>query len=88
MLEWAGINFGDDNVFLLQKSMKRLAVMSGATSLKFFGKIYGTSKDYWVAQGTLGFQEEVPTNSQQELRGTGANTHVFWVTTSLMADWI
>jgi hypothetical protein len=35
--------------------MKRLAIMSGATSLKFFGKIYGTEKDYWVAQGTLGF---------------------------------
>ena len=55
MLEWAGINFGEDNVFMLQKSLKRLAVMSGATSLKFFGKIFGTQKDYWVAQGTLGF---------------------------------
>jgi radial spoke head protein 4A len=53
MLEWAGINFGDDNVFLLQKSLKRLAVLSGATSLRFFGKIFGTQKDYWVVQGNL-----------------------------------
>jgi radial spoke head protein 4A len=30
----------------------------------------------------------VPTNRQQELRGTGANTHVFWVTTNLLSDWI
>jgi len=42
MLEWAGINFGDDNIYMLQKSLKRLAVMSGAPSLRFFGKIYGT----------------------------------------------
>jgi hypothetical protein len=42
MLEWAGVNFGEDNIYLLQKSLKRLAVMSGASSLKFFGKIYGT----------------------------------------------
>jgi hypothetical protein len=42
MFEWAGIDFGDDNIFYLQKSIKRLAVLSGATKLKFFGKIYGT----------------------------------------------
>jgi hypothetical protein len=42
MLSWAGIDFGEDNCFYLQKSLKRLAAMSGATSLKFFGKIYGT----------------------------------------------
>jgi hypothetical protein len=29
--------------------------MSGASSLKFFGKIYGSEKDYWIAQGILGF---------------------------------
>lgn len=74
MLEWAGVNFGEDNVYLLQKSMKRLAIMSGASSLKFFGKIYGTQADYWIAQGTLGFQEEAPKNRTQEKRGEGANS--------------
>jgi len=34
--------------------------MSGASSLKFFGKIFGTQKDYWIAQGILDFQEEEP----------------------------
>ena len=58
MLEWAGISFGEDNIYLLQKSIKRLGIMSGATSLKFFGKIYGTQKDYWIVQGTLDFEEE------------------------------
>lgn len=63
MLEWAGISFGEDFVYILQKSMKRLAVLSGATSLNFFGKIYGTEKDYWVVQGILPFEEEKAKNT-------------------------
>lgn len=55
MFEWAGIDFGMDNVYIIQKSLKRLAVTSGASSLKFFGKIYGTQKDYWVVKGVLPF---------------------------------
>jgi radial spoke head protein 4A len=55
MLEWAGISFGDENVYMIQKSLKRLAVLSGATTLRFWGKIYGSQRDYWVAQGTLKF---------------------------------
>lgn len=73
---------------MIQKSLKRLAVMSGAKSLRFFGKVFGTERDYWVAQGTLSFEEEPPTNSAQEHRNTGANTHVYWVTHNLLTDWI
>ena len=42
MLEWAGVNFGDDVNFCLQKSSSRLGVTSGASSVKLFGRIYGT----------------------------------------------
>jgi len=42
MLEWAGISFGEEFTYKLGKSIKRLAIMSGATSLRFYGKIYGT----------------------------------------------
>ena len=88
MLEWAGVNFGEDNVYMLQKSLKRLAVMSGANNLKFFGKIFGTKKDYWVAQGALKFEEEASSNPMQEKRGEGVNGLVFWVTDNLLSDWI
>ena len=42
MLSWAGIDFGEEENYLLSKSLKRLAVMSGADSVKFGGKVYGT----------------------------------------------
>ena len=74
MFEWAGVGFGDDYNALIQKSLKRLAVMSGAQSLRFWGKIYGTQRDYWVAAGSLDFQEESSNDREQEPRGTGANT--------------
>lgn len=88
MLEWAGVNFGEDFNYLIQKSLKRLAVMSGAKTLKFFGKIFGSQKDYWIAQGTLAFQEESPVNRYQEKRGEGANAYVYWVTNDLLKDWV
>ena len=62
--------------------------MSGASTLSFFGKIYGTQKDYWIAQGKLDLSEEKVTNPYQEARGKGVNTYVYWVTDSLFADWI
>ena len=33
MLEWAGIGFGENFNFMVQKSLKRLAKISGAKSL-------------------------------------------------------
>ena len=49
MLEWAGVSFGEDITYLLTKSIKRLASMAGAQSIRFWGKIYGTQSDYWIA---------------------------------------
>ena len=63
MLAEAGIGFGEVTTTFLQKCMKRLAKISGATSLKFFGKIMATTKDYWVISGTLAEQEEDPKNA-------------------------
>lgn len=42
MFEWAGVVFGEETVAKLSKSVKRLAILSGASQLRFWGKIYGT----------------------------------------------
>lgn len=88
MLEWAGIGFGDHINALLQKSLRRLAVISGATNVRFFGKVLCSSQDYWVAQGMLNVAEEKPRNPRQEVRGRGTNKSVFWVTHNIIGDWI
>ncbi len=53
MFEWAGVVFGEEQALNLQKSLKRLAVLSGANQLRFWGKIYGTQRDYLIAEGIL-----------------------------------
>lgn len=88
MLEWAGISFGQDFTFKLSKSLKRLAVMSGATNLRFMGKIFGTKKDYWVCSGVLTHIEEPNQDHAIEKRGSGVNAKVFWVTDNILNDWI
>lgn len=87
MLEWVGISFGQDFTFKLAKSMKRLAQMSGATSLRFCGKVFGTQRDYWVVAGTLNHVEERQAASI-EPRGVGTNACVYWVTDNILNDWI
>ena len=69
MLEWAGISFGEENTYRLTKAIKRLAIMSGAESLRFAGKIYGTQSDYWIAAGRLATAEEPTTDKRVEARG-------------------
>jgi hypothetical protein len=50
VLQWAGIGFGKQEVYRLQKSLKKLAASVGVP-LRFFGKIRGTEQDYYIVEG-------------------------------------
>lgn len=88
MFEWAGVVFGEETVAKLAHSLKRLALLSGASQLRFWGKVYGTEKDYWVAEGVLDTQEEDKQSFDQEKRGEGVNRMVYWVTDNILEDWL
>ena len=63
-------------------------MMSGADSLRFGGKIFGTEADYWIAIGKLPEAEEDARDATMEPRGKGVNELVFWVTSNLLHDWV
>jgi len=88
MFEWSGISFGDRENFRIYKAMKRLAMSSGATSLRFWGKFLGRQCDYFVLEGQLSHSEEAKAAAHAEERGKGINAHVYWVTDNLLSDWI
>lgn len=88
MFEWAGVSFGEEETYKLQKAMKRLAMLSGASRLRFWGKILGIQKDYWIIEGVLDGAEEESSHWSQEKRGEGVNKHVYWVNDNLLEDWI
>lgn len=89
--QWAGIGFGQQELYRLQKSLKKLAADSGAGKLKFFGKIRGTDNDYYVAEGEIeggeeGEGEEKPADF--EAKGTGINKMTYWVSHSSFDKWV
>jgi len=65
-----------------------LAVLSGASRLRFWGKILGIQRDYWVIEGVLESAEEDRQHWSQERRGEGVNKLVYWVNDNLLEDWI
>ena len=68
-----------------------MAQQSGATSLRLWGKILGTEKDYYVAEAnaeTAGAEgEDVERPANMEARGSGVNTFAYWVTNSPTESW-
>jgi Radial spokehead-like protein len=52
------------------------------------GKIYGSKKDYLIVDGALPNAEESNSDKMVEVRGTGVNARVYWVTDNLFNDWV
>ena len=49
-LEWVGISIGAKESYLLTNSLRNYLAKKGLSSIKFWGKIYGTQKDYFIAE--------------------------------------
>lgn len=85
---WAGIDFGEYSTLILQKTLKKLAVDNNISNLRLWGKILGTEKDYYIAEGSAenpAAEAEPPADF--EARGTGVNTYGYWVANSPMGPW-
>ena len=94
----AGIGFGQQEGYLLQKSLQKLAAEKSATFLRFFGKIRCTQTDYYIAEATVeggedaGGDDDDNENAEakdpdQEEKGTGVNKYTYFVTNSPFAPW-
>lgn len=71
------------------KSLKQLATTTGATSIRLWGKIHGTEKDYYIAEGQWdgGVNEEEEKPADYEARGSGINKFAYWATNSPTEAW-
>lgn len=56
--------------------------------MRLWGKIHGTSKDYFIAEG---YTEAGVTDEEKpqgfEPRGSGLNKYVYWATNSPLEQW-
>lgn len=95
----AGIGFGQEEVYLLQKSLQRLATKETCSFIRFFGKIRGTDADYYVVEATAeggdpvepedgeDGKEKEEKDPDQEDRGAGVNKYAYFVSNGPFSPW-
>ena len=87
---FCGISLGTKESLLLTNSLRNLSSTLGNGNVSFFGKIYGTEKDYYVAEGT---EIDPPSdanyeNDMERRKEDGFNRNVFFVTNNLCEKWV
>lgn len=99
MLEWAGVSFGERESHRLSLSLKHLAASAGASDLRLWGKISGTSSDYYIAEGNTDTPVEGADKEKMDYYDCGgdvvagdgyrigANAHTYWVCSAAGSEW-
>jgi radial spoke head protein 4A len=80
LLERAGLGFGEKETFKIYSAIKKLCQAKGASSMTFWGKVFGLKKDYYVVQAALEGGEEGEQPPNVEPKGTGINEKIYFVT--------
>ena len=89
-ISWAGVGMSEKESYLLSNSLRNLAAKLQAGLITFFGKIFGTEKDYYIAQiSELEPQGEPNYDPDQEHRKEdGVNFFTYYVTNDLTQEWV
>lgn len=82
-LEWAGVSLGREETFRIYNNLKKLSSTSGATDLRFWGKIQGREGDYYIAEGAV----DVDTDEESSAEAGGPNKFTYWVASTSCGAW-
>ena len=95
--QWAGIGFGQQETYCLQKSLQGLAKDVNPSFMRFFGKIRGIQTDYYIVEATVGDDGEGEGEGgdggedakepDMEDKGTGVNKYTYFVTENTFSSW-
>ena len=83
----AGIELGEYGSLILSKSLKQLAAQTEARSLRFWGKIAGTVKDYFIVEVFEPKNLGEDTREGGEARGVGVNEYTYFVANQAHGPW-
>lgn len=87
LLNRIGVDLGDEEAYKLSLSLQNLANKNELAECRFWGKIFGTQKDYYIAEGKLeDYGEEDEADGGKEPMGTGCNEYIYFVTNSLQSQ--
>lgn len=88
LLEWAGVSFGRDGVYLLHLSLKKLAdsLPESHGQVRFWGQMNSARGSYFVAEArTAEDPETLDANTEEGMNGV--NKYSYWCTTDLSSPW-
>ena len=89
-LKWAGFSLPKEEVYMIDKHLTLVSEIFKAEEVRFWGKILGSNKDYYIMQGRSnvdGGLQDIAKGAEK--RGEGVNYYSFWVTNNIFDDkWI
>ena len=96
LFEWAGVGLSREEAFRIYTSLCKLQLSKKLATVRFFGKILGTTKDYYVAEAKYVDALEQPEPDPDapppamppEEYGTGCNSCSYFVTNDPAAPWV
>jgi radial spoke head protein 4A len=96
LFEWAGVGLSREEGFRVYMSLCKLQLSKKLATVRFFGKILGTSKDYYLAEAKHVDPPEQPEPDPDapapavppEEYGTGCNSCSYFVTNDPAAPWV
>lgn len=98
-LEWANVGYGKEESWLIDCAVRKLALNTvfEAAELRFWGKVLGTSADYYVIQGKCenrpegedaNERDQAIENGEIENGEEGPNRWTYFVANALEGDWV
>jgi len=94
LFECAGVGLGKEETYRVYASLLSLQQTKALATVRFFGKVLGTEKDYYVAEATYTDppappEEEppAPPGAPPEEPGVGCNTFVYFVANDPAGEW-
>lgn len=92
-LEWAGVSLGRTETFRMHLALKHLSAKQPVKNLRFFGKVFGTKADYYIAEGVCEPGEDEAEDAKDALgnliqkTGEGPNKFTYFVCHGVGQPW-
>lgn len=84
--QWAGVGLPQDEWYLIQKAMKKLAVETNCLQLRFWGKLLCSESDLYIVEMKMPL-DSVTAIPGEEGKGEGVNENLYMVASDLLGGW-